>query len=133
MLNKVISGGQPGSDIAGVRAAKRAGIPTGGSLPRGFRTEDGPRPSYAREFGMVALEEDDYPTRTRKNVEDADVTLLIAFDTDSRGSHTTLRAVRDYRKQVKVVQLPSNFLYRELTHPTECDYPHRSMRRKTRW
>jgi hypothetical protein len=39
MLAKVISGGQTGADQAGRRAARAAGIPTGGWAPLGWKTE----------------------------------------------------------------------------------------------
>ena len=47
MLERVISGGQTGADQAGWRAARAFGIPTGGAMPKGFLTEDGPCPEFA--------------------------------------------------------------------------------------
>lgn len=47
----IISGGQQGADQAGLRAAKFAGIPTGGFAPRGWETEAGPAPWLA-DFGL---------------------------------------------------------------------------------
>ena len=44
MLSFVISGGQTGVDQAALRAARTAGIPTGGFAPLGWSTEDGPAP-----------------------------------------------------------------------------------------
>jgi hypothetical protein len=38
MIERVISGGQTGADQAGWRAARAAGIPTGGFMPKGFLT-----------------------------------------------------------------------------------------------
>jgi hypothetical protein len=35
MLERVISGGQTGADQAGLAAAKRLGVPTGGFMPKG--------------------------------------------------------------------------------------------------
>jgi hypothetical protein len=52
ILTRIISGGQTGADIAGIRAAKRVGLETGGCLPRGCGTLDGPRREYIREYGM---------------------------------------------------------------------------------
>jgi hypothetical protein len=63
-------------------AAKAAGIPTGGFMPRGFLTEDGPRPEFAEIYGAREHPSPKYPPRTRRNVEDADVTIV--FDA-SRG------------------------------------------------
>jgi hypothetical protein len=60
MLDRVITGGQSGADQAGWRAARAAGIPTGGFMPKGFLTEDGPRPEFAEEFGAVEMPTDSY-------------------------------------------------------------------------
>lgn len=54
-LRRVISGGQCGVDVAALRAAKRAGLQTGGTMPRGWRTLDGPRPEYAAEYGKSVV------------------------------------------------------------------------------
>jgi hypothetical protein len=53
MLECVISGFQTGADIAGIFAARDHGIPAGGAVPRGFLTEDGPRPDYAELYGAT--------------------------------------------------------------------------------
>jgi len=43
MLERFVSGRQTGVDQAAWRAVRATGIPTGGWIPRGFLTEDGPR------------------------------------------------------------------------------------------
>ena len=43
MIKLVISGGQSGADQAGWRAAQACDIPTGGWMPFGFLTEEGPQ------------------------------------------------------------------------------------------
>jgi hypothetical protein len=53
VLEKIISNGQTGLDQAGWRAARAAGIPTGGWMPKGFLTEDGPHPEFAEDFGAL--------------------------------------------------------------------------------
>lgn len=75
MLEKIVTGGQSGADLAGWYAAKAHGIPTGGAMPRGFLTEDGPRPDYAELFGAVELPTDSYRARTVRDVADSDGTL----------------------------------------------------------
>jgi hypothetical protein len=67
MIAKVQSGGQTGTDVAGVRAARRLGIPTGGVMPKGWKTLDGPRPEYAtmvskRGSPVLQDEEERVPT-----------------------------------------------------------------------
>ena len=44
MLEKMISGGETGANQAAWQAATAFGVPTGGWVPKGFLTEDGPRP-----------------------------------------------------------------------------------------
>jgi hypothetical protein len=43
------------ADQVAWRAARAAGIPTAGAMPKGFKTEDGPRPEFATEFGAHEL------------------------------------------------------------------------------
>jgi hypothetical protein len=87
MLIKVVSGGQSGADQAGLRAARSAGIATGGWALKGWlvETPDGrrsqPAPRLA-DFGLVECPEPGYPARTKANVRDSDGTLWFgAFDT----------------------------------------------------
>jgi Circularly permutated YpsA SLOG family len=75
MLSKVISGGQTGIDRMSLEVARELGLPTGGSAPKDFLTEDGPDPSL-QDFGLVALSNKVYKTRTLKNVIDGDGTVI---------------------------------------------------------
>lgn len=96
MIARVVSGGQTGVDIAALRAAKARGIPTGGTMPKGFRTLAGPKPEWAAEFSLVEHTSADYPPRTFKNVDDSDVTVRIAVDFDSAGERCTEMAIAQY-------------------------------------
>lgn len=89
-LDRLISGGQTGADQAGWRAAKAAGITTGGWMPKGFLTEDGPRPEFAELYGAAEHPSPKYPPRTRANVLMSDVTLI--FDTSPGNSIDELSA-----------------------------------------
>ena len=42
MLKKIISGGQTGADREALETARDLGIETGGFVPKGWLTEDGP-------------------------------------------------------------------------------------------
>jgi len=85
-VTKIISGGQTGADIGGLRAAKQLGIATGGWMPKGWHTEAGPRPEYAAEFGMKEYQVAGYPARTKANVLWADGTIVFGT---GRGSNLT--------------------------------------------
>jgi len=95
---KVISGGQNGADQAGLRAAKACGLPTGGWLPKGCRTLDGPRPDLLTEFGMKEHTSDSYPPRTEANVKDSDGTIRFAKTFSSPGEKCTLKAIKWYNR-----------------------------------
>jgi hypothetical protein len=94
MIARVIAGGQTGADQAGWHAAAAHGIPTGGWMPAGFKTEDGDRPEFAARFGAQALPTASYAERTRRNVELAD-TVLWFGDPCSPGGRLTLRLAMD--------------------------------------
>ena len=97
MLAKIISGGQTGADQAGVRTARRFGLPTGGHMPPGFETKDGPRPEFAGLFGMVEFP-GGYRERTCENVRVSDGTIRFAANWTSLGERCTATAIRDFRK-----------------------------------
>lgn len=93
MIEKVISGGQIGADIAGVYTAKLFGIPTGGTMPRGFLTLDGPRPEYKLLYNMEEHTSPSYPPRTKLNVKNSDGTIRFAFNFNSAGEICTKKAI----------------------------------------
>jgi hypothetical protein len=84
VLTKVVSGGQTGADQAGWRAARAFGIPTEGSMPLGFLTEEGPRLEFAELYGAVEIPTADYPAQTRRNATLADATVWFG-STDTSG------------------------------------------------
>lgn len=100
MIERVISGFQSGADIGGIRAAWSCDIPTGGWMPRGWLTEDGPRPEYAEMYGAREHSSEKYPPRTYANVRDSDATIWFGVG-DSAGFRCTERAteqVKDGRR-----------------------------------
>ncbi len=109
MIEKIISGGQTGVDRAALDAAREKGIPYGGALPRGRRTENGPLP--AEYTGMTELPTVDYPARTRKNVQDADATLAFSFGKPDRGTALTLGMARLHGKPGLLIDLAATSDY----------------------
>lgn len=96
MITKVISGGQTGIDRLGLEIAKSLNIPTGGTAPPNYWTEDGSDKSL-REFGLVCLPHQSdskkvYPLRTEQNVINSDGTVYFKNSTDSAG----FRCTRNY-------------------------------------
>lgn len=97
-LYRIISGFQTGADIAGIRAAVDLGLETGGAMPKGFLTEDGPKPEYADLYGAREHASASYPPRTRQNVADSDTTVIFAPQAGSRGTRLTVRTCQDAGK-----------------------------------
>lgn len=97
MLQKIVSGGQTGADQAAWRAAKAFGIPLGGWMPKGFLTEEGPRPEFAELYGAVEMPTERYAARTEQNVRDSDGTLWFG-DTTTSGATATVEACLQLNK-----------------------------------
>jgi hypothetical protein len=83
VLERIITGGQTGADQGALRAARAAGLATGGYAPAGWVTEEGPAPSLAF-YGLVELPGADDATRRRRNVEAGDAALLFGDRTSPR-------------------------------------------------
>ncbi len=83
---KIISGGQTGADRAALDAAIRLGIPHGGWLPRGRKTEEGPLPGRYRLREMASGR---YRDRTEQNIIDSDGTLIVSLGPLTGGSALT--------------------------------------------
>ncbi len=100
---KVISGGQTGVDRAALDAALQAGLAIGGWCPRGRRAEDGSVPA---RYPLQETPSFGYEQRTRRNVQQADATLILARGPLSGGTLQTLHFAQREEKPVRVVQLP---------------------------
>ena len=113
-IERVISGGQTGADQAGWRAAEARGIPTGGWMPLGYRTEGQPdgeggtgpdesHPEFAGRYGARAHESLEYRLRTRANVQEADAVAWFG-DPLSRDGRLTLGLARLLSRAAFVVE-----------------------------
>jgi hypothetical protein len=89
---KIISGAQSGVDRAALDAAIACGLAYGGSIPRGRLAEDGP--VDGRYSALTELESEDYAVRTRRNVRDADATLILCPGAPEGGTALTARFAR---------------------------------------
>jgi hypothetical protein len=105
-LPKIISGGQTGVDQAALVAARRAGLATGGWAPKGWLTEAGPA-AWLEQYGLREMPGDDYPSRTRQNVQDADATLWLG-DPSSNGGRHTCAAARQLAKPLFIAEPLAN-------------------------
>lgn len=117
-LDKVVSGGQDGADRAGLEAAARLGLRTGGWAPAGFRTAHGPEPTLAR-FGLCALPAQgtvaqQYAVRSMRNVDEADATVAFRLG-PSVGTDRTIgyAATRQWRS-LRRPEPPASLRYEEI-------------------
>ena len=94
---KIISGGQTGGDLGALVGAQRVGIATGGTAPKGYRTDAGPQAAVLRGFGLVEHVSSAYPPRTEANVKDSDGTVLFGT-TNSPGCSLTIELCQRYSK-----------------------------------
>jgi hypothetical protein len=85
---KIISGGQTGVDRAALDAALQSGSECGGWCPEGRKAEDGVIPE---RYPLTELPGAGYTKRTRQNVIDSDVSVIIYFGSLSGGTEKTLR------------------------------------------
>lgn len=96
-LIRIISGAQTGADQGALRAAKALGLLTGGYMPRGWCTDDGPSPNFESLYGMRQTTSSYYPQRTRMNVIESDGTLIWGR-LNSPGCLLTLKYCEQYGK-----------------------------------
>jgi hypothetical protein len=110
-LERIISGGQTGADQGGLEAAAFLGIPTGGKMPKGFKTEDGYYPELAEKYDVEELVSGEYAPRTRYNVLDSDATVIFGI-LSSPGSRTTRQMCLDSKRPCLVVEEFNDFYLR---------------------
>lgn len=99
-LRKIISGGQTGADQGGLWAGHIAELETGGTAPKGWVTEDGPRQELLQSFGLVEHPVPGFPPRTEKNVTDGTATIRFAIDFGTAGERCTLNFCNKHERPV---------------------------------
>ena len=94
-IEKIISGGQTGADRAALDFAIANGIPYGGWLPKGRKTEDG---TLDPRYHLQEMPTTDYPKRTERNVLDADGTVIVSHGLLPGGSALTREFAKKHKK-----------------------------------
>ena len=94
---KIISGGQTGVDRIGLEEGQKLGIETGGTAPKGFKTEKGSDPTLA-DFGLVESDSANYLVRTEQNVINSDATVYFADNENSAGLKATQKFSNKHNK-----------------------------------
>ena len=96
ILQRVISGGQTGVDQAGLQAATACGLATGGFIPQGWITDNGPDVTLKR-FGLIEHPSASYFPRTEMNVRTSDGTVWLG-DVSSPGGRCTIRFAQSAKR-----------------------------------
>jgi hypothetical protein len=76
LVEKIVSGGQSGADIAALDFAIERGIPHGGWCPRGRKAEDG---TIDPRCNLQETPSGDYIQRTEWNARDSDGTVVFSI------------------------------------------------------
>ena len=81
-LQKIISGGQTGADLAGLKAGRYMGLRTGGTAAPNFSTSAGRQDILLKSFGLTALPLTSswsaaYCKRTMMNIDNANATVAF--------------------------------------------------------
>jgi DNA-binding transcriptional ArsR family regulator len=113
-VDKILSGGQTGADRAALDAAIACGVPHGGWCPKGRRAEDGP---IAPKYKLQEMDSGEYALRTRKNVEEGDLTLIFSHGSLSGGSLLTQRVAKELDKPCIHIDLSQRFQGLETLFP----------------
>lgn len=88
MIEKLVSGGQTGADIAALDVALKQGFPHGGWCPKGRKSLEGPIPA---KYQLTETPSDSYLQRTEWNVRDSDGTVVFTLASEVTGD--SLRTV----------------------------------------
>jgi hypothetical protein len=95
MVKKIVSGGQTGADRAALDAAIELGIPHGGWIPKGRKTENG---TLADKYELREMPTSSYSKRTEQNVIDSDGALIISHGDLSGGSFFTMKMAKKHKR-----------------------------------
>lgn len=99
-IDKIVSGGQTGSDRAGLDWAIAQGIAHGGWCPQGRLASDGVLPAH---YLLQETESAGYRQRTKRNVQDSDGTLIVNRGELTGGTLLTQQLARKLGKPCHVV------------------------------
>jgi hypothetical protein len=102
---KLVSGGQTGVDLVGLRFGHMFGFPTGGLAPRGFKTQNGSKPELGSVFKLTEAN-GGYSIRTYGNVANSDFTLIMAQNLESAGTKLTRLCAQELHKPHLAIELP---------------------------
>ena len=113
-IEKIVSGGQTGADRAAFDFALAQNICIGGFVPKDRRAEDG----QISEFypNLIETDKRDYSERTKLNVINSDVTIILSHGNLIGGSLLTKKLAEKHEKPFLHIDfLKSNLKQHSLT------------------
>jgi len=105
MVEKVITGGQTGVDQTAIITAASYGLKTGGIMPEGWATNDGPNPYFGQRYGLREGTSKDPAVRTEANVRNSDGTLQLALNFKSPGMKCTNKFILKHKKPTYIIDI----------------------------
>ena len=95
MLKKIISGGQPGVEIAALDAAIQLNIPHAGWAYKGRKTEAGVLPDH---YNVKGIDKPSYFERLEKNITDSEGVVILTLGQFLIGQ-TAVRDIAEKRRK----------------------------------
>ncbi len=102
MIKRIISGGQRGAERAALDAAMEYGIPHGGWIPKGRRTENG---RLSDQYRLKETSTIDYLQNTELNVLDSDGTLIFRYGELAGGPALAQKFAKKHRRPCLPIDL----------------------------
>jgi hypothetical protein len=106
MIRKIISGGQTGVDRSALDFCLKNHIDCGGWCPRGRMAEDGNIPP---KYPLKETDEQQAILRTKKNIEEADGTLILFDKQMDEGTIHTLNYALEIKSPLYKIDLSKNY------------------------
>lgn len=137
-IDAIRTGGQTGADRGAMDAARAAGVPLGGFVPKGGYAEDFQAPPGIRIAypEMTECFEEDPAIRTTMNVEVSGATLVIGDTDTSPGTQLTVEHARKMGRDVIIAEgktvaeiayelqgIPGVYLELNVAGPRESEQP----------
>jgi len=105
-LQKIVSGGQTGADLAALDAAMECAFPYGGWIPKGRKNEDGDSNGIPSRYQHLReMASSDYEDRTEQNVVDSDGTAILFHEDLTGGTLKTAEFAAQHSKPILSINL----------------------------
>lgn len=108
MIEKIISGGRPGAEKAALDAAIKLGIGYGGWIPKEDLSDVS---TFADKYNLVEMSTTNRAETFKKNIREADGTLMLSHGTLSSDVKNTAKTIRRYSTPLLHVDLNNTIAF----------------------